>query len=366
MIEEIVIGGGIAATAAVALGAIGYKHLSGVMPFLYANARINARSKYSISRAQGEMLAEKKSLGDLAGFLGETDYADCAESASNVREFHAALEKSLVRKAVELREMSPPSFQSVLDAYLKFYEGKVLKAFYRSRFFSEHFSEIDEKLLFTVGEIGEGLLQKLKEARTLADINTVMASTGYAKVFGKDYGSLEEFEVALDGFVFSGFTTLLEKLKMHDKKNILELLNTKFDITNILILIKCIVRGIEPEKRKELLVNNNGLLQGRIDSLVEASDLKALVEACEGLPYSKALEKALEKSQKDGLLSHFEVELYRLFKDILLGSELCHVQGPYPLFSYLLRKEIEVKNLMIASKGIESAFSRGEIGELLI
>ena len=366
MIETIVIGGGIATTAAVALGAIGYKRLSGVMPFLYANARINARSKYSISKTQGEMLAEKKSLGDLASFLGETDYADCAESALNVREFHAALEKSLVRKAVELREMSPESFQSVLDAYLKFYEGKVLKAFYRSRFFSGHFSEVDEKLLFTVGEISEGMLQKLEETRTIADINTVMASTGYAEVFAKDYDSLEEFEIAFDEFVFADFTALLEKLKMHDKKNILELLNTKFDITNILVLIKCIVRGIEPEKRKGLLVNNQGFLQGRINSLVEAKDLKELVEACEGLPYSKALDKALEEFKKDELLSHFEVELYRLFKKILLGAELYHVQGPYPLFSYILKKELEVKNLMIASKGIESKFSREEIQELLI
>ena len=365
MIENLLLGGGIAAAGAIGVSVIGYKRLSGVMPFLFANARIQARGKSTILEP-GNSLADKKSLSELASLLSDTDYSVFFEKNPSLRELHRALEKSVVEKAVELYDMSPKNFQKVLVSYTRFYEAKILKAFYRSRFFPNFVSSVDEKLIFPVNEIDSGIIQRLQETKTLADVNTVMASTSYAPVFAKEYEFLEDFEVALDNFVFSKFTGMLEKLKMYDKKSILELLNMKFDIINMLVLIKSIVRKVEKDKRKELLIQNKGFLTEKINALTEAESLKELAEASKGTLYAGTVANAFEQYEKDSSLFHFEVELYRLFKEKMLGAELYHIQGPYPLFSYLLRKELEVKNIMIASKGIESGFEKEEIAELLI
>jgi len=364
MAADLLIGGGIAVASALGLGAIGYRRLSGVMPFLFANARIQARGAKGISNSQAKAFSEKRSLAELASSLNETDYAGCFGEKQDVRAFHNALERTFVEKAMELREMSPVNFQKLLDAYLGFYEAKVLKAVYRSRFFSGE-EDLGE-LVFSVGEINSALLQKLLETKTTADVNTVMASTSFAGVFSENFDGLGQFEVFLDGFVLDRFTSLLKGLKICDKKPILDLLNMKLDIINLLVLVKCIVRNVDKEERKKLLIKNNGALFPRLDSLTGASNLKELSEACSGLVYSDVLGRAFERFEKDGMLFHFEVELHRLFKKILSNAELYHFQGPFPLFSYLFGKEIEVRNLMAASSGIEGKFSAEEIGELLI
>ena len=284
-----------------------------------------------------------------------------------MREFHSNLEKALVEKAVELRNMSPDNFRKILDYYLRFYEAKILRAFYRSRFFPEAVSEISGDILFRVGEINKIMLQRLHETKTIADLNTVMASTKYRKVFEKNYDSIEGMAKAAIydvDFIYAVFGDMLKKIRVHDGSHILELMNIKFDIINILVLVKCIVREVDKGRRKGLLVKNDGFV--RKDLLVEADDIIALVDACKGSRYAEAMNTAMEKYSKDSMLLHFEIELYRLFKKVLVDSELYHVQGPYPLFSYFLKKEIEVKNIMAASKGIDSGFSKEEIRELLI
>ncbi|MBN2127121.1 MAG: V-type ATPase subunit [Candidatus Diapherotrites archaeon] len=365
MIELIVIGGGITATAAIGL-TVAYKRVTAVMPFLFANAKIQARGKYILSEPKKKSLSEKKSLTELIGFLKDTEHAPYLENVTNFRDLHIKLEKSLIDRAKELKEMSPKNFQEVLEAYLMFYETKVLKTVYRSRFFSGYLTDIDKNYVFPVGKINDLMIQRLLETKTIADINTVMASTNYSSVFSKEYSQLKDFEIELDNCAFNYFTSVLDKIKIYDKKPILELLNYKLDILNLLVLIKCIIRKVDKTERKNLLIKNKGLLQNEIDVLVNANSIKEIVEACKKTKYGSALQKAFEKYESDFLLSHFEVELYRFFKQSLLDSELYHIQGPYPLFSYLLKKELEVKNIMIISKGIESNFSQDEIKELLL
>jgi vacuolar-type H+-ATPase subunit C/Vma6 len=364
MVGGILVGGGIAGAAAIGLGVVAYRRLSGVMPFLFANARISARSRLSLSDAQRLALADKRSLGELASVLGETEFSACAEKATSARELHLALEKALIERIDELREMSPPSFQGVLDAYLWFFEAKVLKAIYRSRFFGRP-SPIGAGLVFEVGGINSGLLARLLETETIADINTAMASTHYAVVFEKEYGSLEEFEVALDNHVLSRFTALLGKSKIPDKKHIVGLLETRFDMINIIVLLKCIVRKVSVEERRKLLIKHRGFLGGSLPRMIKSESVQELVEACSSTVYGGAMASALAAFEKDGSLSHFEIELQRLFRKTVAEREWQHLQGPFPLFAYLMRREAEARAFMAASQGIESGFSVEEIRGLL-
>jgi vacuolar-type H+-ATPase subunit C/Vma6 len=340
------------------------KSVSPLTHFIYANARIHARSNYVVTDSLLLSLMEAKSLKEFRSQLRETDYGEELEKTNeNLRSVHTALEKGFISSVLELVGLSPEKSKPLLNAYLMFFETKILKIIYRAKLMNV---KIDESLVYAIGKLDSNLLKHLMDTETIADMSVVMASTEYTKVFESKYSNLEEFEVKIDEFVYNNFISIINKTKMYDGVHIIDILNKKIDISNILAILKFRIRGIEKEKQKGFLMNNGTDLCLRFDKLIEAEKLKDFVEALKGLPYYEPLLKALEEYDKDKALSHFENELYRFFKKLVVGNELSHTLGPYPLFSYLIKAEIGLRNLFIVSRGIDAGFSSEKIKEMMI
>ena len=340
------------------------KSVSPLTHFIYANARIHARSNYVVTDSLLLNLIEAKSLKEFRSQLRETDYGEELEKTKeDLRSIHTALEKGFISSVLELVGLSPEKSKPLLNAYLMFFEAKILKIIYRAKLMNV---QIDESLVYSIGTVDSNLLKHLIDTETIADMGVVMASTEYTKVFESKYSNLEEFEVKLDGFVYDNFISIINKTKMYDGMYIIDVLNKKIDISNILALLKFRIRGIEKEKQRAFLMNNNTDLCLRFDKIIEADKLKDFVENLKGLPYYEPLLKALEQYDKDKALSHFENELYRFFKQFVVGNELSHTLGPYPLFSYLIKAEIGLRNLFIVSRGIDAGFSSEKIKEMMI
>ena len=341
-----------------------FRNVSPVSKFLYANARIQARSNFMVSDQLLQELTEAKSLKEFRSLLRDTEFGEeLDKSDEGLRSFHLALEKSFTNSLLELIELSPSVSKSLLNAYLMFIESKILKIIYRARLMK---AEIDESLVYPIGNIDDERLRNLLGTESIADIGVVMAPTVYSKVFEKKYGNLEEFEVALDEFVFNNFIEVINKTKMYDGKYIIDIMNKKIDIMNILALLKFRIRNIDKEKQEELLICNETGLCPIFDNLIKADAFKDFVEAFKGLPYHEPLTRALEKYEKDNSLSHFENELYRFFKKFVVGNDMGHTLGPYPLISYLIKKELEQRNLFIISRGIDAGFSADKIKVMVI
>ncbi len=335
-----------------------------VSHFLYANARIQARTSYMVKDPLLLELTDAKSLKEFSSLLRETTYGEELEkSKRELRTFHIALERGFINSILELVELSPKKSQPLLDAHLMFLEVKMLKIIYRARLMEE---KIDQSLVYNIGTIDENLLKHLLDTQTIADISTVMAPTIYAKIFEKEYSSLEEFEVAIDEFVFNNFVDIIKKTRMYEGKYIIDILNKKIDISNILALLKFRIRNVEKEKQKAFLIDNKTELGLRFDKLINSETLKDFVESFKNLSYHEPLTKALEKYEKDNVMYHFENELYRFFKIFVVSNDLSHTLGPYPLFSYLIKKELELRNLFIISRGIEANFPAKKIKEMIV
>ena len=341
------------------------KKVTPVSSFLYSNARIKARSNYLISEKLFDELLGCKSLSELRSALQETDYYEELEKVGKLelKNFHKAVEKSFMGKTLELRELSPDRVKPVLDAYLMFMESKIIKTVYRAKFFKHSLSE---ELVFPVGNVDDVLLKHMLNAESLADLNVVMSSTVYKDVFSEEYKTIEEFEVTIDEFVFNFFKGVVDKIKMYEGKFVVDILNKKIDIFNILALLKFRIRGTEKESRVKCLVMNDSELSGKFNELAQEDSLKGFVDKCDKLPYHEALNSALEKYEKDGSMSHFETELFRFFKRFVLEQELYHSMGPIPLFCYLVRKDIEKRDLFIISRGIEDRFPAERIKEMIV
>ncbi len=341
-----------------------FRNVAPVSKFLYANARIQARSNYMVSDQLLWELTESKSLKEFRSLLRDTELGEELErSSEDLRSFHKALEKGFLRSVLELVDLSPVESKPLLKAYLMFLESKVLKIIYGAMLMN---AKIDESLVYPIGNITEGRLRHLLDAESIADIGVVMTPTPYSEVFEKRYSSLEEFEVAIDEFVFRNFSSVIDKARMYDGKYIIDIFHKKIDLLNILALLKFRIRNIEKDSQKGLLVDNKSKVCQMFDDLIESEDLNEFVSKFKGLPYHDPLAKALAKYEKEGSLFHFENELYQFFKSYVVGEEKGHTLGPYPLISYLIKKELEQRNLFVISRGIDAGFPPDRIKEMIV
>lgn len=340
------------------------KKIMPVSPFFYSNARVQAKSNLLISDQKMTELTESKSLREIVNKIKDTDYIQEIDKINidELGQIHSALEKSFLHSINELLELSPKKIKPLFTAYIMFFESKILKTIYRANFSN---IELNEDLVFPIGNIDHVMLKHLLEAKTTADIAVVLEPTPYSKVFKKKYSTTEEFEIALDNFVLNNFIEKAKK-KMYEAQYIIDMVNKKADILNVLALLKMRIRNVDKEKQKKLLINTNTQLSTKFNELINAKNLAEFVEICKNLPYYDSLTSALEKYNKDSLLAHFEYELYRFYKKYVVDSELAHTLGPYPLFSFLTKKEIESRNLFVISKAIDSKLSPEQIKEMII
>jgi len=344
------------------------KKINPVSPFLYSNARIQARSTGLITDKKLAELSESKSLRDFENQLSDFEYSNYIEELDSadredLTSLHIVLEKAFMDSVEELIKLSPKKTKPLFNAYMMFSESKIIKTIYRVKFLNK---KLNEKLVFPVGNINEILLKHLLEAETVADMEVIFAPTNYNNLFSKKYESIEEFEIALDTFVLRNFIDTATKTKMFDAAYIVNIINKKIDVMNLVALLKFRIRGMVKEQQKKLLIDNKTTLTQRFKKLIEAKTLNDFVEVCKGLAYYMPLTKALELYGKTDSYMEFELELLRFYKKFVVDNDLYHTLGPYPLFSYLTKKQFELRNLFIVSKGIEAGLKHEKIKEMII
>ncbi len=339
------------------------RNVSPVIPFFYSNAIIQSRSRFLIKEEGWREFSESKSVGELIDHLEAHDYSFEEKIKSGLRGFHFAVEKNLAESILELKEIFPKKLCRVLDAYLVLWEAKMIKAVYRAKFSG---AVAKEEAVFPVGSITPGFLNQMRQAPDIKKLKELFIKTSYSNIMKKEYRSLEEFELAIDAFVFESMLKETRGIKMHDSKAVFNLISIRLDIMNIMALIKAVSRKVSLEKKKSLFIKNNSELSKYHSELAKADSIQEIVRTCEDSAFGDALRKALADYEKDKSLSHFENELRRFYKNIILEQELGHSLGPYPLFAYLAKKEDEFHNLLSISKGIQAKMSQAEIMEMVI
>lgn len=354
------------AASAVAFIALGYaaKTVSPVSPFLYANARIQARSVDLIKDDRFHAMTSASTLSELQSMLRDTSYGaalDKQEIAS-VRDFHQAIETTFFDHVNELYELSPEKTKSVFKSYIRLYEAEVVKTIYRA---ARSETRVEGSLLTSIGELDDVMTKRLADVQSVSDLNVVLMETLYAPLFEKKHDSVEEFEVAVDSLVINSLIEELGETRIHEWKTITEILNTRVDILNLMALIKFKIRGIEKARQKALLVRNETRLSELLDDLVESESPQESVSLTKGSRYHDPLKKALGEYEKDSNAIHFEVELQRYYKRFVVDDELNHVLGPYPLFSYLVKREAEKRNLITVSECVNARLKPEEVRGLI-
>ncbi len=342
------------------------RRFSPLTPFIYANARIHARINFMVSDAKFEELADATSMNQLMNSLKDYEVGNDLEavgSTDDVKKVHSALEASFNRSLKELYELSPKNLRPLLNAYTMITESKMLRVIYRAR---RGGVPVDETLLYPIGNVDENVLRHLKETQSVADMGVVLADTVYSGLFDKQFETLEEFETALDQLILDHFVAVVKKVKMYDGPYIIDMMNQRMGILNILALMRMRMRDVPEERQAELLITTNTSFDENVPDLIKSKDMESFVKATKRLPYHDAMLKAYDLYKKDDQMVHFERELWLYYKDYVVKQDLGHTLGPYPLFSYLIKKEFELKNLFAVSTGIDVKMAPARIRGLII
>lgn len=326
------------------------------IPYLYANARLSARSRSLLHENKLRNIAESKNLTEFVGSIADTGYFPNIDKKEDLNNIHNAIEKTFYNEVSELFSMSPKQVKPLIESYLVFTESKILKTLYKKRFKKEIINPEDFPVL---GVFNRTMLEKVASSESLSDFKVIFANTVYGVVLEKEYGNTLEFENALDLFILEKFTKDISSTKIYDKKIIIDLLNAKYEMSNFLLIIKSITRG-EDFKMREKFINLN------MTKYAKGTTLEEFVELCKSSRFAKPLSLALEKYKSDGSLFHFEIEMNKYNKHIIDRNDISHYQGSFPIFSYLAKKEYEKNNLFAISKGIDAGFKAKDIMEMLV
>ncbi|PIN69290.1 hypothetical protein COV93_06185 [Candidatus Woesearchaeota archaeon CG11_big_fil_rev_8_21_14_0_20_43_8] len=334
-----------------------------LIPFLYAGARVSARSAYLIGEQQYTALTSAGSFAELKGALERTNYSELFRTIAedpDLMSLHSELEKGFVKELEEVKGFSGVGLSHVLDTFVMMWEAKLIKTFAKARMNGR---EPDEQFIFPVGCITERMIERLNGTKTVQDMGAVLASTRFAPAFDRVSADIWEFEITVDSFILENFKRLSADAKVYDGRFMSDMLAARFDMINIITILKKTISGED----LSLIPTGTDVEKLLREFKADGEEReKRLANSLKSTLYGEAMQKGYESFLDDGHYSHFENALHRAYMGLVKKNELMHYQGPFPIYAYLLRKEYEMRNLMVLSKGIQDRYTPEEKTEMMI
>lgn len=331
--------------------------------YLYANAIIQSRSKTALTDKKLRELADCKNILDIKNSLSGTDYQKELEHINmDISSIHSAIEKSYFETISSVLDLCPEKLKPLINTYIMFIEARIIKMIYRSKVLE---TNIDKNLLTKIGNIDSTLIEKLVTSRSAHEFSAIMRKTPYENFFDHDFKNLEQFEIEFENWILKNLVSISKQKKIYNHKAVFDLITYKLDILNIQSLIKFNLRKISKEKRKNLLINI-GFTWEKADKLISAENTSELISNFKNTHYFVPLKTALELYEKDKVFSHFDTQLLKEFKKYLKNTELQHSLGPISIITYLIKKEIEVRNLFMITKLVNDSVNTEKIKNRII
>jgi len=332
-----------------------------IMPFLYLNARLSSREKTALNMNRIKSITDSRSLKEFMQSISETKYLVSytgPKDTPSITDIHSEINMVYLHELNEIINLAPRKIKPALNSIKMLEEARILKNIYRKKTSKK---DIVSEEIPVFGIFTKKINDKLVGA-TVSDLKVILAYTPYLNILEKEYQNINEFESELDIFVLNNLN-IKSKIKTYDQKIISELFEVYTANQIINLLIRSIIRGDDVEHRLFLLskIQNNNQSNKHIETLIlmaECQDIEELVERSKNSRYYIALRSAIESHRSLGGLYHFKIELQRLLNKFIEDNKIIHYQGPFQIFSYLFRKDLERTNLLAISKGIDSKLSR--------
>jgi len=295
---------------------------------------------------------------EITKFLQETEYKgqidELAVSYSGVDLIERALNKNLVATFEKLRRISEDKVDQLLDVYLQRWDLYDLKTVLRG-IVSKADKEYIASLLISGGSLKKNFLMKLYETGDIEEVLKAIDFVPFAEwqdmiKKAKESGDLSEIDTKLSKQYYTGLLTFSKRLAGTGKP-FGRFLQNEIDNLNFKTLLRLKKKGFEPAIIRNHMIFEGRILDSRLIEKLIAAEASTLKDVLRWTPYAGLLQETLTETE-------LEVDKFLIQQSFLSVHQMPLTVTA--ILSYLLAKEIEVKNIKAIVKakqlGIDERF----------
>lgn len=181
---------------------------------------------------------------------------------------------------------------------------------------------------------------------SLPEITRFIGETTYRSEIdelGTSFSGINLVEVALSWNLAKEYQHVLE-LVPGDLKHFTASYLRRWDIQNVVTVLRGKMQKMSPGKIKEVLVPAGRLDRFALDRLIAEESPERVVEALKGERFYPILERELPRALETGSFAHLENELYKSYYARLIADAKEGVKGG-DIFLKYIQLEIDVRNI---------------------
>jgi V/A-type H+-transporting ATPase subunit C len=324
----------------------------------------------------------KMDIPEITRFIEGTEYGreinELATKFRGIDLLENALNVNEERNYAEVKKFVSGEVGDLVRHYLERYHYWNMKTLLRARYFGASPQDLTRELLMETREDFDFYNELINaEGQGLKPVIDALAAhpkgAAIAKILNEGRGAtgpetaqLQTYEDALDRAYYRG---LLDTIQADSTENrlFLQFIRREIDVRNLQILLRLKSRGETAENLADMLLpGGQEFKPNDLRRLAEAPDLDELVERLKEFKIHEKIKDEIAQAQQTKTLTPVMIGLTRLLADY--AEEFGHLNplSVLPIINYLMRKNLEVRNLRAIARGKQSGLGEDEIERLLV
>ncbi|MDR7871479.1 MAG: V-type ATP synthase subunit C [Tissierellaceae bacterium] len=330
------------------------------MQFIQGVTRTRVFETRLLSRPKIDRMIDADDIDEVIKLLNETEYSKSLIGISRTNDYEKILSNELRRVYDLMREVSVE--QVVVDLLALKYDYHNLKVLIKEQEFDKDLSD----LYLSIGTIDP---KKFKQAYKDGDFSEI--SKKFKNAIEATITDLEEnkdpqrIDIVLDRYYFEHLYEMAKDTKID---LFTEYVKDMIDFINVRSSIRMKKQGKEFKFFEDVILEN-GNIEKEIILSTYGDSIETMIQKYKNSKISSALVKGLNSYIETDRLSEFEKYMDDYLMDINKKSKYINF-GPEPIFSYIIAKEAEIKNLRIIMiskiNNLSPDVIRGRVSDLYV
>ena len=330
------------------------------MQFIQGVTRTRVFETRLLSRPKIDRMIDADDIDEVIKLLSETEYSKSLIGINSANDYEKILSNELKRVYDLMREVSVEAV--VVDLLALKYDYHNLKVLIKEQEFNQDLSEL-------YVPIGTNEPQKLKQAYKDGDFSEIDEEFKHAidatiLDLNKNHDP-QRIDITLDSYYFEHLYKIANDTQID---LFIEYVKDMIDFINVKSSIRMKKQGKDFRFFKDVILENGNINKEDILSAYGDS-IDTMIQKFKNSKISSALIKGLNYYKETNRLSEFEKFMDDYLMELNKKSKYINF-GPEPIFSYIIAKEAEIKNLRIimVSKinNLSPDVIRGRVSDLYV
>lgn len=309
------------------------------MEYIQGVTRTRVFETRLLSRTRIDRMIDTDNIDEVLKLLSETEYSESMKGVISANDYEKILSNELKRIYKLMREVSVD--QGLIDLLALKYDYHNLKVLIKDEEFNQDLSD-----LYVL--MGTTELEDLRQAYKDEDNSDSEIDEGFKlainaiKLDLENHHDPQRIDIILDKYYFDHLYKLANDTKID---LFIEYVKDMIDFINVKSSIRMKKQGKDFRFFEDVILENGNIEKEEILSSYGDS-LDIMIQRFKNSKISSALIEGLNSYKETDRLSEFEKYMDDYLMELNKESKNINF-GPEPIFSYILAKEAEIKNLRI-------------------